>query len=134
MSLERAYRRARYVAALPGGEEVLAVGRVSVAIDRFLAAHGVAMAARLTAANPGSERELPAAVNAAANEQLAADLDRLGTARLPCRSVGPAGEWPEDGFLALGLARAAAHRLARAYGQKGYLWIEAGRPVELVML
>ncbi|WP_162914937.1 DUF3293 domain-containing protein [Desertibaculum subflavum] len=134
MSLERAYRDARYVAALPEGEEVLAVGQASGALDRLLATHGVATAARLTAANPGSGRELAAAVNAAANEKLAADLDRLGDARLPCRSAGPAGEWPEEGFLALGLNRAEADRLARRYGQKGYLWIEAGRPVVLVMM
>lgn len=134
MSLARAYQEARYVAALPDGEEVLVVGQVSGALDRLLVAQGIAAAARLTAANPGSERELPAAVNAAANRRLAADLDGLGAARFPCRSAGPAGEWPEEGFLALGLARAEADRLAHRYGQKGYLWIEAGRPIELVML
>lgn len=134
MSLARAYSEARYTAALPDGEYLLTVGQPSAAIDRLLAAHGVRMAARLTAANPGSARELPAAVDAAANARLGADLDRLACPRFTCRSAGPGGEWPEDGFLALGLARSAVDHLARAYGQSGYLWIEAGRPVELVML
>jgi hypothetical protein len=122
------------MAALPEGEQALAVGQPSAAIDRLLVAHGLSTAARLTAANPGSARELPADVNAVANGKLAADLDRLGGIRFPCRSEGPAGEWPEEGFLALGLARAEAERLARAYGQKGYLWIELGQPVALVMM
>ncbi len=134
MTLERAYCEAVYTAALPDGEQVLMVGMGCPALDRLLMARGVTRAARLTAANPGSTQRLPDAVNAAANAKLAVELDRLACARFPCRSAGPNGEWPEDGFLALGLTRPHAEALGRAYGQRGILWIEAGRPVELVML
>jgi len=34
----------------------------------------------------------------------------------------------------LGIRREDAEALARAYGQRGLLWCEGGRPVELVML
>lgn len=134
MSLEAAFRQAVYTAALAGGPHRLVVDQHDLVLDRLLDEHRVAAAARLTAANPGAEAELTADVNAACNARLAADLDRFAVQCLPCRSEGPKGEWPEDGFLALGLSRAQAELLAKIYRQAGYLWIEAGRPVALVML
>lgn len=134
MSLEAAFRTAVYTVSLPGGPCRIVVGAPAAVLDRLMAAHGVAGAARLTAANPGGLSERPAAVNAAANAALAADLGRFGVHWVPCHSSGPGGEWPEEGFLALGLARSQAELLARLYRQAGYLWIEAGRPVDLVLL
>lgn len=134
MSLEAVFRQAVYIAALAAGPHRIVVGRQDPVLDQLMAGRRVASAARLTAANPQAESERPAAVNAAANARLAADLERFGLHYLPCRSAGPEGEWPEEGFLALGLAQAQAELLARLYRQAGYLWIEAGRPVALVML
>lgn len=134
MSLETAFRNAVYTASLAGGPHHITVDQHDLVLDRLLAEHRVGGAARLTAASPGAKVELTAVANATLNAKLAADLDRFGVQHLPCRSEGPGGEWPEEGFLAFGLSRAQAELLARAYGQAGYLWIEAGEPVVLVML
>ncbi len=134
MSLEKAYRTAVYTAALAAGPHRLRVGLPDPVLDRLMREHGVLGAARLSAANPGSTTERPAEVNAAANASLAADLDRFGVRRLPCHSAGAEGEWPEEGFLALGLTAAQAESLARRHGQAAYLWIEPGQAVALVML
>lgn len=134
MSLDAAFRNAVYTASLAGGPHHIVVDQHDLVLDRLMAEHRMASAARLTAANPGAKTELSSEANAALNAKLAADLDRFGVTHLPCRSAGPNGEWPEEGFLALGLSRAQAELLARAYGQAGYLWMEAGEPVTLVML
>jgi len=133
VSLEAVYSEAVYTADLAAGPHRIRVGVIDPVLDRLMREHGVLGAARLSAANPGSKAERPPEVNAAANARLAADLDRFRLRRLPCRSAGPKGEWPEDGFLALGLTAAQAELLARLYGQAGFLWIEPGRPVALVM-
>lgn len=133
-ALERAYREAIYILDAPEGRRRLVVGAKDPMLDRLLAAEGVATAARLTAANPGSAAELPAEVNAAANRRLADDLVRRGLRWLGCRSAAPDGSWPEEGFLVLGIARAEAEALGRAYGQSGILWCARGQPIELVML
>ena len=133
-ALARAYRNAVYTIETAEGPHTLTVDIKDVVLDRLLDAHGVATAARLTAANPGSAAELSPEVNAAANRRLADDLARRGLRWLDCASAAPDGTWREEGLLVLGIRRDEAEALARVYGQSGFLWFERGRPVDLVML
>lgn len=133
-ALEAAYRGAIYEFGDEHGRHRLIVGRASEALDRALAAAGATTAARLTAANPGSEPRKSDTGNAIENRRLADDLARRELRWLDCWSDAPEGGWREEGFLVLGIAREDAVGLGRAYRQCGILWCRRGGPVELIML
>jgi hypothetical protein len=125
-----AYETAEYaVAGL-----VLRVGERSDALDALLDSQAVAVAAFMTAANPRSVR-LPARENAARMQALEAALRKAGHAYLHGEGRDPQGKWlAEPSLLALGIARPQAEALGRAFAQNAILFIERGRPPELVTL
>lgn len=133
-ALEAAYRGAIYEFEDTHGPHKLVVGEASVALDRALTVVGTTTAARLTAANPGSEPPKSDAVNAAENRRLVDEVARRGLRSLDCWSDAPEGGWREEGFLVLGIAREDAVALGRAYRQCAILWCRRGAPVELIML
>lgn len=129
--LEQAYRAAVY--RLEDGHRVN-VGARDPVLDSIFRQRGVATAARLTAANPGSVEPLADAINAEANSRLVRDIDDAGLAHIRCGSSDAAGDWAEEGFLVFGIRLENAKTLGRKYGQRGILWMEEGQPVTLVML
>jgi hypothetical protein len=133
-ALEAAYRRAIYEFEDADGPHRLVVGEATAALDRALVTFGTTTAARLTAANPGSEPRKSEAMNAAENRRLADDLARRGLRWLGCWSDAPEGGWREEGFLVFGIAREDAVALGGAYRQCGILWCQQAAPVELIML
>lgn len=130
--LDRAYRRAIYRLEVPDGLVDLRIDTYSEPMRVLLDTHGVRTAAFLTACNPGSEREDPAA-NQAAQAALLDAASRLGHTTLPGVAVDPDGQWPdEESVLVIGIDAAEATMLARRFGQNALVWINAGATPELV--
>jgi len=72
----------------------------------------------VTAYNPdGVERD--AAINAAAERELEAELTQIGATVWPATGRSPDGSWSEPGVAITGLDRADACDLGRRYGQLG---------------
>ena len=109
------------------------IDEASTALDALLRAHGVTTAVFITAFNPFS-RPLGDDANARAQTRLIATLAADGRATLPGLGIGRGGDWPpEPSVLALGLSRAEAEALGRACRQNAVVWIEIGRPPELML-
>lgn len=122
--LQQAYRRARYRVLLDGAALELRVGEASPALAELLAASGVTGAAFVTACNPGS-RLTDSAANATAQAALEARCAGAGHRLLPGEALDPTGAWPaESSVLILGIGRQAALKLAVAFGQNAFLWID----------
>lgn len=124
--LDRAYRATSYCA----GKLTLRVGETSRVLDTLLRNRGVAEWAYLTACDPGSV-PLPRAQNEARQRVL---LERLRgrTVLVGEASADDGSHPPEPSFLVLGIPRAEAMTLARAFGQNAILAGAIGKPAELV--
>jgi hypothetical protein len=131
--LAAAYRKAEYV-VFGEPELVLRIGEPSPELDRLLEAQGAGTAAFVTAANPGGEvmsEEANRAAMAAlrASPLVAACQCYAGEGRDPQR------KWvPEPSVLVLGISRAEAQTLGRAFAQNAIVFVRKGRAPELVML
>lgn len=126
--LVEAYRKARYrVAAEPPFE--LAVGVPSLDADRLMERARASSAALLTAYNPRSRKQA-----APENEAAQASLKAALGSRERYGAEGRGEGWPpEPSEFVLGLSRSEAGALARRFDQHAYLYLEPGRPVELVL-
>ena len=124
-SLTTAYRAALYQVDLPGMRLVLRVDAHCEALQRWLALHGHACAAVLTAHNPRSERHSDAQ-NDAAQRQLQEELCARRLRFFPGRNLDPEDHWPpEESLLVPDLPLDEAHALAQRFGQRAFLWCEA---------
>ena len=131
--LRAAYEKALYV--VHGAPDlVLRIGERNAELDDLLDADGVETAAFLTAANPNGilqgkeENEL---ARAALHQVLADEgyICYVGEGR------DPEGDWPaEPSILALGISRHEAEVIGRSYEQNAIVFIERGKPPELVVL
>lgn len=128
-----AYRAAEYVVcATP--ETVLRVGEKSADLDALLEAEGATGAAFLTAANPGSVVKT-ARQNLMATATLVESQTALGYACYEGEGRDPTGAWPaEPSVLVVGIPRAEAEALGRAFGQNAIVWFDRGGAGELVVL
>lgn len=84
----------------------------------------------LTAWNPGAQRRSLAA-NRSAQERLRRALRRLRPLAMEGGfNVDPSGRWPvEPSFWVFGIERVELHPVARAFGQRAYLYSgPSGRP------
>ena len=131
--LRAAYEKALYV-VLGAPDLVIRVGERNADLDDLLEADGVETAAFLSAANPNgilqgqAENEL---ARAALHQVLADEgcICYVGEGR------DPEGEWPaEPSILALGISRHEAEVIGRSYEQNAIVFIERGKPPELVVL
>ena len=131
--LRAAYEKALYV-VLGAPDLVIRVGERNADLDDLLDADGVETAAFLSAANPNgilqgqAENEL---ARAALHQVLADEgcICYVGEGR------DPEGEWPaEPSILALGISRHEAEVIGRSYEQNAIVFIERGKPPELVVL
>jgi hypothetical protein len=129
----RAYERTTFCATDDDGREVcFRVGSKSARLESLLRRHGAATWAFITAWNPASV-ELSAAENEARQRQLQRELDAAGFKWLPGVGRGDDPAWtPEESVLALGIARAKAVALGRAFGQLAIVAGRRGAPGRLV--
>ena len=127
-----AYENADYV-VFANPEIVLRIGEPSPRLDALLAAEGATAAAYLTAANPRSEPRTDAQ-----NRSAGATLDELLASAGYPRYAGEARD-PENqraaeaSVLVVGIYRANAATLGRLFGQNAIVFVEKGRPPELVI-
>jgi hypothetical protein len=113
---------------------LLRIGEWSEALDALLEDAGAETAAFVTAANPGGRPADPAD-NALAAEALLLAQEQAGYACVVGEGRDPLGEWPaEESVLVLGMPRAEAEILGRSYEQNAIVYLERGRPPELVLL
>lgn len=123
-----AYERAEYVVH---GKLTLKIGQRSAALDALLEAQGATGAAFVTAANPCGERRSDEE-NRTALEALEASL---AYPFYPGEGRDPEERWPaEPSLLVIGVPRAEAEALGRAFRQNAIVYIEKGAAPELVML
>ena len=127
-----AYENADYV-VFTDPELVLRIGEPSPRLDALLAAEGATAAAYLTAANPRSEPRTDAE-----NQSAGATLDELLASAGYPRYAGEARD-PENqraaeaSVLVIGIYRDNAATLGRLFGQNAIVFVEKGRPPELVI-
>lgn len=128
-----AYRAAAYVVcATP--ETVLRVGEKSAELDALLEAEGATGAVFITAANPGSVVKT-SRQNLMATAALVESQNALGRACYQGEGRDPTGTWPaEPSVLVVGIPRAEAEALGRAFGQNAIVWFDKGGAGELVVL
>jgi len=130
--LLQAYERADYV-VYGAPDLVIRIGEPNPDLDDLIEAGGGESAAFITAANPFGESQ-DEWENKLAMIALAQVLD----GKYPCYSGegrDPKGGWnPEPSVLVIGIARADAEDLGRRYDQNAIVFIEKGRPPELVVL
>ena len=127
-----AYQNADYV-VFTDPELVLRIGEPSPRLDALLEAEGARVAAYLTAANPRSEPRTDAQ-----NRSAGATLDELlasaGYPRYAGEARDPENERAaEASVLVIGIYRANAATLGRLFGQNAIVFVEKGRPPELVI-
>jgi hypothetical protein len=128
-----AYAKALYV-VLGAPELVLRIGEPSAMLDALMDEEGAETAAYLTAANPRGELQgkRENELNCAALHQSLADA---GYVCLLGEGRDPLGDWPpEPSVLAIGISRHEAAVIGRSYEQNAFVFIERGKPAELVLL
>ena len=126
-----AYEKALYV-VFGEPELVIRIGEANPDLDELLEAEGAATAAYITAANPRGE---PASrwKNEIANAALVRSL--AGYRCFEGEGRDPQGRWtPERSALVVGISRADAEVVGRAFGQNAIVFVEKGRAPELVVL
>ena len=129
----RAYQETEY--RVLGSEGfVLRVGHPSAELLAAHQRHQVACSAFLTACNPWSQ-PTAAALNAARQAELRAELERRSLLHVPGLGQHPGNGWPgEDSVLVFGLALQAARALAARFDQNALVWSGADAVPELVLL
>src|SRR2546427_9143230 len=128
-----AYQKALYVVF--GKPELgIRIGEPNPDLDELLAAEGAATAAFITAANP--QGELTSAwKNEIANAALVETQTKAGYRCFEGEGRDPQGRWrPERSALVVGIPRADAEAVGRAFGQNAIVFVERGRAPELVIL
>jgi hypothetical protein len=128
-----AYEKAQY-AVFGEPELLIRIGVPNRDLDELLAAEGAASAAYITAANPRGEARTPWQ-NEIANAALVQTQTEAGYACFEGEGRDPQGRWtPERSVLVVGISRADAQAVGRAFEQNAILFIERGGSPELVLL
>ena len=128
-----AYEKALYV-VFGRPELVIRIGEPNADLDELLEAEGAAAAAFITAANPHG-KATGAWKNEVANAALVQSLAKAGYRCFEGEGRDPQKRWkPERSALVVGIARADAEGVGRAFGQNAIVFVERGRAPELVLL
>lgn len=123
-TLLRAYRAAEYV-VFGDPQVVVRIGAPAPQLGR---------AAFVTACNPEGKPQ-DDDTNRAAQAQLEARLEKGGWRYVRGEGRDPAGGWKaEPSFLVLGIPKDEAEALGRRFRQNAIVYLEPGRPAELVVL
>jgi len=128
-----AYEKAQYV-VFGEPELLIRIGVPNRDLDELLAAEDAVSAAFLTAANPRGVARTPWQ-NEIANAALVQSQTQAGFACFEGEGRDPQGRWtPERSVLVVGISRADAKAVGRAFEQNAILFVERGRSPELVLL
>lgn len=128
-----AYEKALYV-VFGRPELVLRIGQHNPDLDELLEAEGAATAAYVTAYNPRGEAR-SAWHNEIANAALVELQTKAGRRCFEGEGRDPQKRWkPERSALVIGISRADAQALGRAFGQNAVVFVEKGRAPELLVL
>ena len=128
-----AYRNALYV-VFGRPELVIRIGEANPDLDELLEAEGAATAAFITAANPGGVLT-SAWKNEIANAALVETQTKAGYRCFEGEGRDPQRRWkPERSALVVGIPRADAETVGRAFGQNAIVFVEKGRAPELLLL
>ena len=128
-----AYEKALYV-VFGEPELVIHIGEPNPDLDELLEAEGAATAAYITAANPRGEAA-SRWKNEIANAALVETQTTAGYRCFEGEGRDPHGRWrPERSALVVGISRADAEGVGRAFGQNAIVFVEKGRAPELVLL
>ena len=128
-----AYRNALYV-VFGWPELVIRIGEANPDLDELLEAEGAATAAFITAANPGGVLT-SAWKNEIANAALVETQTKAGYRCFEGEGRDPQRRWkPERSALVVGIPRADAETVGRAFGQNAIVFVERGHAPELVIL
>jgi hypothetical protein len=129
LELLRAYLETTYLVRFLDGDLPVRVGEV-VHDPRLseLESWGI-----ITAYNPGSRQE-SAERNAAANDELAAELSRRGLHWIPGDGIPADDSWPvEPGFCVLNVRRETIRKLCRQFGQNGAVFSRRGETPAILL-
>ena len=133
-NLIASYRAADYRAGSGSAAISLRIDQYSEWLSQLLAASGQQCAVFITACNPGSQPQSPAA-NRAADARLRAELSRHSKQIIEGTGSDPSGAWPpEQSLLALGVDLATAQALGRQFGQNAIVWAGADAIPRLILL
>jgi hypothetical protein len=128
-----AYEKALYV-VFGRPELVIRIGEPNPDLDELLEAEGAATAAYITAANPRGEVTTPWK-NEIANAALVQTQTKAGYRCFEGEGRDPQGNRkPERSVLVVGIPRADAEGVGRAFAQNAIVFVEKGRSPELVVL
>ena len=128
-----AYQKALYV-VFGRPELVIRIGEPNPDLDELLEAEGAGTAAFITAANPRGELT-SAWKNEIANAALVETQTKAGYRCFEGEGRDPQGRWkPERSALVVGIPRANAEAVGRAFGQNAIVFVERGRAPELLLL
>ena len=128
-----AYEKALYV-VFGKPELVIRIGQPNPDLDELLEAEGAATAAYITAANPRGVAT-SAWKNEIANAALVETQTKAGYRCFEGEGRDPQRRWtPERSALVVGVPRADAEAVGRAFGQNAIVFVEKGRAPELVVL
>jgi len=131
--LPAAYAAAKYTVKGVDGDVSLTVGRRSREMDRLLAGHGVTFAGLITPDNPHSVIQSRGS-NDAFRRQFCSAVSGLMVKSVGFDGTSRDGSWPvERGGVLFGLDQSQSRKLAKLFGQDAFLFVEAGKPVSLVM-
>jgi hypothetical protein len=131
--LVQAYKAAEY-ALLTEPEIVIRVGEHNVDVDMVLRADDAESAAFVTASNPSSV-EIDEDDNMIAFAALAEALDDQGYNCYRGEGRDPRGQWPvEQSLLVVGIGRDEAEQLGKRLQQNAIVFIELGKPPQLLLL
>jgi hypothetical protein len=130
--LLEAYRGTDYV-VFGEPELVLRIGEPNSDLDELLDAEGKATAAFITAANPRGQRR-GAWQNEIANAALVKSQNEAGFRCFEGEGRAPDRKWAERSVLVVGIPRADAVIVGRAFEQNAIVFAERGRAPELLLL
>ena len=130
--LRAAYEKAHYV-VFGEPELVLRIGEPNPDLDELLDAEGAPTAAFITAANPRGKRR-GAWENEIANAALVKSQNEAGFRCFEGEGRAPDRKWVERSVLVVGVPRADAVIVGRAFEQNAIVFAERGRAPELVLL
>ena len=128
-----AYEKALY-AVLGKPELLIRIGEPNSDLDELLEAEGATTAAYITAANPRGEA-MSAWKNEIANAALVQSQTEAGYRCFEGEGRDPQERWtPERSVLVVGISRAQAEAVGRAFEQNAIVFVEKGRAPELVLI
>lgn len=130
--LRAAYLKTIYRVCANGLEYDVVVGRVCVALDRWLSENGSTCWAFISACNPGS-RLLSSRINRVRHYALIARLVDQGRVWFPALGVPSGGSWPsEPSVFVPNMTIADARWIAVSFGQNALIYGRRSMPARLL--